>query len=410
MTTRLHVARPRAMKFVLKVAVVLSCGAVLLFGILQGSRYFDSPVADAASRVAARAAYVLCLPMRTALWLALPPNNHQTSLAVQTAVSFSTPFLYWGLYAAAAAALRADRRRQLAASGKTRKSSITRRDFMARSTAGAGIMAMGYSTYVEPELIAIRPTEIRLKNLPRDLDGFRLLHIADTHYGPFIGHRYLRRVFERASALEADLCLFTGDYVHFSPESVAPGIALLSEVKTRLGSIAVFGNHEVWEGISLVRAAFARSSIRVLENSRVFLSSAGFHERPEEDGLCIGGLTDLWMQFPSPKQALRGVPDTMPRLLLSHNPDVAERLRPGLRVDCMLSGHTHGGQVAFPVIGAPISPSRFGKKYIGGLCQGPTCPVLVSRGVGMAGLPFRFNVPPEFGIVTLRRDEQTALS
>ena len=83
--------------------------------------------------------------------------------------------------------------------------------------------------------------------------------------------------------------------------------------------------------------------------------------------------------------------------------NVALRAADAPRMDLMLSGHTHGGQVRIPFIGTPIVPSRFGQKNAGGLVQGPRCPVFVSRGVGMSLLPVRLGVPPEIGLITLLR-------
>ena len=79
------------------------------------------------------------------------------------------------------------------------------------------------------------------------------------------------------------------------------------------------------------------------------------------EGLALCGVDDLWRGKPDPHQALDGLPPGMPRLLLSHNPDVAEEpdfVGRGLRVDLMISGHTHGGQVWVPGFGTPFVPSR----------------------------------------------------
>ena len=110
---------------------------------------------------------------------------------------------------------------------------------------------------------------------------------------------------------------------------------------------------------------------------------------------------DLWEDRVSFNDALAGVPEDMPRIVLSHNPDVAETMPAGFRVDLMCAGHTHGGQVWVPTLGTPIVPSRYGSKYAGGLVQGPHCRVLVSRGVGMAILPVRFRVRPELVVIDL---------
>ena len=125
--------------------------------------------------------------------------------------------------------------------------------------------------------------------------------------------------------------------------------------------------------------------------------------RPDLVLLSIGGVGDLWEDAVDFERALGGCPTGTPRLLLSHNPDVAEQLPAGADVDLMLSGHTHGGQVRLPLFGSPFVPSRFGDKYAGGLVRGPRCRVLVSRGVGATVLPMRFGVRPEIVLLTLHR-------
>ena len=88
---------------------------------------------------------------------------------------------------------------------------------------------------------------------------------------------------------------------------------------------------------------------------------------------------------------------------LTIRPDTAEDLPAAVRLDLMLCGHTHGGQIRVPFLGTPVVPSAFGAKYAGGLCLGPRCPVLVNRGVGMAVLPVRLGVPPEVVLIRLKR-------
>ena len=86
-------------------------------------------------------------------------------------------------------------------------------------------------------------------------------------------------------------------------------------------------------------------------------------------------------------------------LVVSHNPDVAEKLRDP-RVGLMLSGHTHGGQIVFPG-GAPFVPSHYGQKYLRGICQAPATTVYVSRGLGCTSIPIRFGSRPELTLITL---------
>jgi predicted MPP superfamily phosphohydrolase len=283
---------------------------------------------------------------------------------------------------------------------------VSRRDFIGQGAAGliivSGAALGGYTTFVEPWRLRVARYDIPIEGLPPELDGFTLVHLSDTHHGPYITLPYIEHAIARANALKADLAVLTGDYVHRTPRSIVPGIHVFRQLKTRLGTVAVMGNHEYWEGIDACRAAFAETPVRLVENTRVFVTRDGLHETPAPRALCLGGVGDMWEDEVRFDRSTADAPEDMPRILLSHNPDTAERLSPRFRVDLMFSGHTHGGQVSLPRVGTPMVPSRYGSKYAGGLCSGPYCRVLVSRGVGMAILPVRFRVRPEIGVITLR--------
>ena len=151
---------------------------------------------------------------------------------------------------------------------------------------------------------------------------------------------------------------------------------------------------------------FARARIPLIDNRRLFLGDRGgfvedLHRGP---GLCIAGIGDLWEGNPNVEAALGGVRPDLPRLLLSHNPDAAEMRairNNAYRIDLMLSGHTHGGQVRLPGIGTPVVPSAFGQKYAAGLVRGPACRVFISCGLGTTIMPIRFGQPPEIAMLTL---------
>lgn len=250
--------------------------------------------------------------------------------------------------------------------------------------------------------IRIRKYEVPLYDLPPELDGTRIVHISDTHYGPYTGLMFLHEVARRANALEPDVVVFTGDYVHLTPRSIKQGIEVLTRFHSRFGSVAVLGNHEHSEGADVCRRVFRRIGLPLIDNSRLFLTPNGLSPVPTfGKSLCLAGVGDYIKKDVSFDSALHDVPGDMPRIVLSHNPDAAELVGPNHRVDLMLSGHTHGGQIRLPGIGAPWNGSRHGKKYLGGLCQGPRCPVLVSRGIGIAFIPVRFRVPPELVLIVL---------
>jgi predicted MPP superfamily phosphohydrolase len=120
-------------------------------------------------------------------------------------------------------------------------------------------------------------------------------------------------------------------------------------------------------------------------------------------GLWLAGVDDLQRGKPDLDRALAMAPPDGVRILLSHEPDFANRVRQGHHVALQLSGHSHGGQVRLPFVGPLLLPPG-GRKYHTGLNQAPACLVYTSRGVGMVRLPIRFACPPEVTILTLQKD------
>ena len=280
---------------------------------------------------------------------------------------------------------------------------LSRRDFLGRVSVGVCGGVGAYATGLEPSRILVRRYTLPIRDLPEQFDGLRLVQISDTHYGPFMSLSFIRSAIALANNLEPDVVLLTGDYLHRSFGSAERGILVFSELRSRMGVVAVLGNHDTVDTELDCAPCFKRIGIPVLCNDRLFLGVDGFSAHPVEGySLCIAGIGDLWTEEVSFKKALEGVPGGIPRLVLSHNPDTAELpMASHYRVDAMFSGHTHGGQVSLPLVGSPIVPSRHGQRYVGGICEGPHFPVIVSRGVGMTGLPLRVGVPPELVETTL---------
>lgn len=272
---------------------------------------------------------------------------------------------------------------------------------------GGGVLLV--ATCVTPWDFKVVRYTVPIARLPRSLDGVRFVQISDTHLGPRIPADYLRRVIEHALALKPDAFILSGDYVHNGkgPNELA---ASLFEPLTRAAPVVgVLGNHDWYgDGPDMARRLKA-IGVRLVDNDRVFLTGErSLVETDDGSSLCIAGFGDLKTATVEPDRALGGVDDSTPRIVISHNPDTAElpEVVRGPRVDLMVSGHYHGGQVKLPVIGTlPFIQSRHGTKYFGGLVRGPAFPVIVSRGIGMSIMPVRLGVPPELVEITLRRAE-----
>ncbi len=262
-------------------------------------------------------------------------------------------------------------------------------------------MTGGYGILIAPQRLTVARYEVPITGLPNSLAGLRMVHITDTHYGPFTSLSYLEHVVRQANDLQGDLIVLTGDYVHRSAKAIGPGIGVFEHLQSRFGTLAVLGNHDHWEGTDACRRVFNRINVPLLDNKHLFLTSKGLSNTAiSEASLCMAGVGDPWTEGSRIDHALANVGPAIPRIVLAHNPDSADQFDPAYRVDLVLAGHTHGGQVSLPFIGSPIQSTS--RKYLGGVCQSPHCPVIVSRGAGLAGIPIRLGVPPEIGLLTLR--------
>ena len=280
---------------------------------------------------------------------------------------------------------------------------FARRFALPALAAGAGSGA--YMAW-EAKRPVVTPFETTLRDLPAAFDGLRVAFISDTHHGPFVPLAYLADVVDLANEQRPDVVLLGGDYVqrrraawvHLGRDHrryIAPGVDVLAGLRAPLGRFAVLGNHDYVTDAARTRRALRDAGFTELTNAGVWL------ERPGGARLRLAGVDDCRRGRPRLRQALGDLRAGGACLLLTHNPDYVERIRDP-RVDLVLSGHTHGGQIVLPFVGAPVVPSRYGQKYRAGLVQGPRARVFVTTGVGTIGPPVRFRCPPEVALITLR--------
>jgi uncharacterized protein len=272
---------------------------------------------------------------------------------------------------------------------------------MTRSRAlllAAGAALAGWAGWIEPRRLVVRRERITLAGWTLALDGLRLGVIADVHAGvPHMGRAAIANAVARLNAERPDLVLLLGDYVDSSPiwgGRLAPEIvaAELAALRAPLGRFAVLGNHDWKRAPDRMWTALERQGIDVLENRAVPLDTRGAR-------LWVAGVADLRHRTPSLRRALADVPDdpAQPVLLLSHDPDVHPYVP--ARVALTLSGHTHGGQVAIPILRRPAIPSAHGERYARRHHLDAGRRLYVSSGLGTSGMPVRLFAPPE--VVTL---------
>ena len=290
---------------------------------------------------------------------------------------------------------------------------ITRRGFIRLCILGA-LSLVGGKGFLNSRNLELLKVRVPLKRLPSAFDGLKVGQITDIHAGPLVPPKLIRKGVDLIIARRPDLIVLTGDFVSgatkilwttyggFKQRHYDYCMEELGRLKAPLGVFAVLGNHDFWSGPE-VAAKVARGleniGVRVLRNEAVRIETESQH-------LYIAGVDDYWENSYSLTKALEGIPEDICRILLSHNPDVnqdVEFLK--RRIDFIISGHTHGGQIVLPFVGAPYLPSPFGQKYRAGLVRDGERETFVSRGLGLFFVPVRLNCPPDVSVITLNREQ-----
>lgn len=281
------------------------------------------------------------------------------------------------------------------------------------------ILCLSYGYFIEPNRLAVTAEEIRIKDWDPAFDGLKIVMISDIHGGSNgASAENIRRVVETANAQQPDVIVLLGDYVsqahtrqpiHERPlrmpmKEVADNLAGL---RARHGVFAVLGNHDGWFNDEEISAELRRVGYNVLRNEIAVINQNGVPLRLL--GLKDHMQLDSWQSF---DQVIRSTVARYPRegqiVVLEHSPDILyvlnywKNLSPDLEL--MLAGHSHGGQIWLPIVGAPIVPTSAGQKYAHGHVEEEGVHMFVTSGVGTSILPFRFMVPPEIAVVTVRRD------
>lgn len=244
--------------------------------------------------------------------------------------------------------------------------------------------------------LTLSEATVRLAGLPAPLDGLRILVVTDIHAGPFLAPKSLEAALARLVQVEPDLVLFGGDFADARLSDVLPHLEAIRRVEAPLGVYGVLGNHDHYTGeVPRLRNLLESAGVRLLHNEAVRVGRDGA-------ALALAGIDDLVRGRPDLDAALDSAAAAVPGgpvVLLSHNPDVFfEAARRG--VGLVAAGHTHGGQIRPAGLPPLFRQSRYrldeGRYRLG------RSELVVSRGLGAAGLPLRVSCPPEALLLALR--------
>ena len=256
-----------------------------------------------------------------------------------------------------------------------------------------------WSCVIEPDLLRVRQMDLESEWWPSSAPPLRVMVIADLHVGaPHIDLDKVSEVVARSNALKPDLVLLLGDYIGrgvlfggFEPPE--PIAARLKPLRAKHGVYTVLGNHDWWFDGPRVEQALRTVGIPVLENQAVPINLPGGR-------LWIAGIADDSTRAPEVVRTVAPLPQGEPVLIIAHDPAIYRDVPD--RVMLTLAGHTHGGQVYLPGIGAVLVPGRAPRRHAYGMIEEGGRKMYVTGGVGTSIIPMRLNMPPEIVLFTIR--------
>ncbi len=266
-----------------------------------------------------------------------------------------------------------------------------------------GLLGLGlWAFWLEPDSLRVNHYDLPLHTAGAPIDGLTIAALSDLHAGaPFIDTAKLRRVVALTNAAHPDLILIAGDIFaqavigghRIDPTVVADA---LSGMHAPLGVFAVLGNHDVGGNVGRFRAELQRVGITPIDNDVRRIDRGDAH-------FWLAGFADLQTGGPKVDATLARIDDDAPVIALTHDPELLPQLP--ARVNLLIAGHTHGGQVRLPLFSRVIlretrdSPLHWLRGHY--LVQ---TDLFVTTGIGTSNLPVRFRVPPEIALLHLRQD------
>jgi predicted MPP superfamily phosphohydrolase len=236
--------------------------------------------------------------------------------------------------------------------------------------------------------------KIPIPNLPKDLDGLRIVQITDIHLSPFLSAAEFARAIDMANETRAHLALVTGDLISRRGDPLDACLGQLARLRAESGVLGCLGNHEVYTGTedyvssagARIGIEFLRGEARVLRFGAASINFAGMDYQRFGKPYLVG--------------AEELVAPGVLNVLLSHNPDVYP-VAAAQGYDLTIAGHTHGGQVDFEILHRHLNIARYYTPYVMGLYGSGKSSVYVSRGLGTIGVPVRIGAPPEVSLLRL---------
>lgn len=250
-------------------------------------------------------------------------------------------------------------------------------------------VAMAYSL-IEPYMIETKEVVIQSHQIPQAFNGTKIVFLTDIHCSSFFSDSRVESLVSQVNALNPDMVVLGGDYVTDDTNYIEPCFSQLSKLKAPLGVYGVLGNNDP-----------KNATITAMENSGItYIGNRGFWIEKNGQRIRLGGVGDLDTDVPYQGPTIGAADADDFVILVSHKPDYFPLANKNL-VDLMLAGHTHGGQITFFGLWAPVTGSKYGQEYVTGVKKSGNSTMIVSNGIGTIIVPMRFFARPQIIVVKL---------
>lgn len=257
-----------------------------------------------------------------------------------------------------------------------------------------GLVVCGYGVLVRRRWVRTEHVEVRIAGLPPAFDGYRVAHLSDLHIGGLTPESWGHAWAARANDLDADMAVITGDMVTSGVDFHEDIARVVGSLRARDGVVVSMGNHDYFGNGEPLIGYLRERGVKVLRN-------AGFTIARGDEKLHLAAIDDTWTRRADLELALSERPEGVPCVLLAHDPEVFPKAV-AKGVDLMLSGHTHGGQLAIPFLAKRYSLATLAHTYNLGIYSEGRSTLYVHPGLGTTGPPIRLGAAPAVTLLTLR--------
>jgi predicted MPP superfamily phosphohydrolase len=254
--------------------------------------------------------------------------------------------------------------------------------------------------YSDTLRLRTRETELRVADLPAELDGFRIVQIADLQADGRTKGDKLQAYVDRVNQLKPDLILFAGDLVTSGTDYVETGAEAMGKMESRYGIYACLGDHDFFSNRQMVAASLQKNGVTVLDNVAAIVPVG-------PSFISIAGITNVYARPRPTPDALEAIeqqrPDAPVDIFLTHQPSPAiVDYATAKGYDLFVAGHTHGGQIVFPLPGFLLTGSSFETRYVTGFYDVGRMLASITNGLGLTLAPIRYHAPAEVTLILLR--------